>query len=112
MAFTVVQYKRFAQAQIPGTNTTLYTVPAATQDVIKSIDIVNASPSGTTISVFVVPSGGAAGPSNAIYYQQTLTPSQQLHWAGTQVMNAGDQIVVVSGAANACTITISGLEAT
>jgi hypothetical protein len=112
MSFTVVQYKRFVQTQMPTAWTNIYTTPAATQDILKSIDIVNASPQTVNVSLCIVPSGGSPGPANALFYVLTLASSAAEHWTGTQVMNAGDSIYVQCNISQSATVTASGLEAT
>lgn len=112
MAFTVVQYKRFCQAQMPTPWTSVYTVPNATQDVLKGLDLVNTN-AGTVIgSVCIVPTGGSPGAANALFFNLSMPGSSTTHWAGTQVLNAGDQIYVQANIAASITITASGLEST
>lgn len=119
MAYTNVQFKRFVQTALTSSsNTTVYTVPVNTQDVLKSIDFVaNSTAAGTyTLTVYIVPSGGSPGPSNAIFDQAFVPASAtsyggNVHWNGTQVMNAGDSIIVSTNAPPpSFGMTASGLE--
>lgn len=112
MAFTVVQYKRFVQAQSPTAWASLYTVPNATQDVLKGVDLVNTTAGAVTVSVCIVPSGGAPGAANALFFNLSIPANGNQHWSGTQVMNAGDSIYMQGSVANAVTLTASGLEST
>lgn len=112
MPFTVVQFKKFVQSLITNAQVTIYTVPAASQDVIKGIDIANSSASAVTCSVNLVPTAGAAAAGNLLFGTVTIAANSTLHWTGTQVLNTGDFISVIAGTTNVLAITVSGLEST
>jgi hypothetical protein len=112
MTFTVVQFKKFVQSTITAAQVTIYTVPGATQDVIKDIDVTNTTAAAATVSINLVPSGGSAATANLLAGTWSIPANSTVHWTGTQVLNAGDFISVISGTANACNIMVSGLEST
>lgn len=108
MAYTIVQYKRFVQAQCTTSNTTIYTVPAATQDVIKGFDVcVTAT---CTVTIYIVPNGGTVGPAYALLYLQSVSTQAPFHYSGTITMNSGDFIVASASVASTATVTFSGME--
>lgn len=112
MPFTFVQYKKFVQSAITNAQVTVYTVPAASQDVVKDLDITNTSALAVTVSVNLVPSGGTAGTANLFLATVSIPPNSTLHWTGTQVLNTGDFISVIASTTNVCNIMVSGLEST
>jgi hypothetical protein len=96
-----------AQSAIPATVTTVYTVPVKSRTWISTIDIVNTNSTATTFDVYFVPQSGTAGTGNAVFYQQTLQPKQNLQWTGIQVIDSLSTIQV-NGSATGVTIRISG----
>jgi len=112
MPFTVVQFKHFIQSLMTTTQTTIYTVPAASQDVIKNIDITNTSASPVTCSLNLVPSGGTVGAGNFLFGTVSIAANSTMHWTGTRVMNTGDFISVIAGTTNILVISVDGLEST
>lgn len=112
MTFTVVQFKKFVQSAVTNAQVTIYTVPGASQDVIKDIDITNTTGSAATVSINLVPSGGSALTANLFFALVSVPANSTVHWTGTQVLNTGDFISVISGTNNACNVMISGLEST
>lgn len=109
MAFTTIQYLRLVQVAIATAQTTQYTTPASRQDVIKDMEVCNTTGAAITVTVNVVPTGGSAGTSNAVFFQMSIPANQTLHWTGTIVMNAGD-FISTAASATGLTLTVSGLE--
>jgi len=101
MAFTVVQFIRMVAQNMPTSPTTVYTVPASRQDVIKSVDLCN-----TTAAAIVV---GMSIAGVSLFNGLNVPPGQTVHWTGTLVMNAGEVINLTSAATGVHCI-ISGLE--
>lgn len=112
MSFSLVQFKKFVQAQITNSAVPIYTCPALSQDVIKNIDITNTSAAAVTVTMNLVPAGGSVGVGNQFFPTMSIPANSIVHWTGTQVMNAGDFISVVAGTTNVCNIMVSGLEST
>lgn len=114
----IIGYK-LGQAAITAAYTTIYTVPTAstipavpvTRTFVKDITIVNTSASAIGIYVHLVPSGGTATTSNAIFYNNSLPSYTTVQWNGVQVMDAGDTIQV-KGSTTGCTVTVSGGQGT
>lgn len=111
MAFTVTQYKKFVQAAITASLTTIYTTPASSQDVLKGIDVANTTASAISVTLHLVPSGGSASATTQLFPTMSIQANSLLHWTGTQVMNTGDFIQAIASATGA-SINISGLENT
>jgi len=103
--------KRLAQSYPNATtNTTAYTTPVLTKTIVRNITICNTTANPINARVFIVPNGGAAGVSNALYYdheiQGNLTYNKNLYLI---LDTAGDTIVVYASA-QGITFTISGAE--
>ena len=110
MAYNNITPLQLAQAAMTTSYATIYTVPATTRTYVKDIDVVNTTSSTIGIYISLVPSGGTAGTSNALFYNTPLPLNTIVQWAGSQILNAGDTIQVKASAVG-CTITISGGEA-
>ncbi len=80
MAYTAV---RLGQAAIDTSASTIYTTPASTTTIVKSIDICNTTATATTIRVHLVPSGGSIGTGNAFLYDYSMAGNTFLcSWYG------------------------------
>jgi hypothetical protein len=110
MAYDVVTPVQLGQAAITVANATLYTTPASTRTFVKDLTVCNTTSSAITFNVHLVPSGGAAGTSNALFYGVSLAPNSTMQWNGVQILHAGG-FVVTSASATGLTITASGAEA-
>ena len=110
MAFNNITPLQLGQAAITTSYATIYTVPAATRTYVKDIDVVNTTSATIGIYISLVPSGGTAGTSNALFYNTPLPLNTIVQWAGSQILEEGDTIQVKASAVG-CTITISGGEA-
>jgi len=105
-----------ANVLIPATGITaaaviLYTTPALTRTLLKSIDVCNTTSGALTLRIFLVATGGSPGTTNALYYDYTVAANTTLSWRGLQVLVAGTTIQVQS-TGTGLTITASGGEAT
>jgi len=101
---------QLAQAAITTSYTTMYTTPASTRTYVKGIDVCNTTGGPISVYVSLVPSGGTAGASNAIFYNAVVPGYTTLQWSSTQVMSVGGTLQAKASAAGA-TITASGGEA-
>ena len=110
MAFQQITPVKLAQAAVTAATTTIYTVPALTRAMVKDIDLCNTTAGALTVNVHLVPSGGAAGTGNALFYGVSIAANTTLQWTGVQIMNAGDTIQV-QGSALGITASVSGGEA-
>ena len=111
MAFDVITPTKLGQAAITTGVTTLYTVPASTRTLLKELNISNTTAAAINVRVFLVPSAGAAGTTNAFLYDVSVPANNSLQYNGVQVMNAGETIQVQAASAG-LTITASGAQAT
>lgn len=105
-------YKQLAQTQIGTSAATLYTTPAATQTIIKSIRIVNTDSSPRWVKLWN--NAGAAGTTDAdLILPQTSIPAGG--WAeldSTLTMAAADTLSAQAEVASKVTITVHGAEVT
>lgn len=103
-------HKRLATSRpVLATQTTAYTAPPATKAMISSIFVCNTSSVDETLRLHVVPSGGAAGVGNAIYYDVTVRGNDTLLINAVPVLETGDFISVYA-LLGTLTFTISGME--
>lgn len=99
--------KALGDGQLAGTKGTLYTVPGATQAIIKSITLVNTSASPVTVNIYLKP--GATS--------RRITPKDLSIPAGALVeivsgytLGAGDLVEGDASAATTVDYTINGVE--
>lgn len=85
----------------------LYTSPANTETYIRDITVCNTTASAVTFYISLVPSGGTAGASNAIFYSNSLAAYTTIQWTGFQVINSGGTIQGYASSTG-CTFNISG----
>jgi hypothetical protein len=111
MAFDVITPAKLGQAAITTGVTTLYTVPSSTRTLLKEFSIANTTASAINVRVFLVPSAGSAGTSNAFLYDVSVPANNALQYNGIEVLNAGDTIQI-QAASTGLTIIASGGEAT
>jgi hypothetical protein len=111
MAFDIITPTKLGQAAITTGVTTLYTVPASTRTFFKEFTIANTTASSINVRVFLVPSAGSAGTTNAFLYDVPVPGNNALQYDGVQIINAGDTIQIQAASAG-LTITASGAEAT
>lgn len=86
---------------------TIYTVQTGTQFTLTDIEITNTSASPTNFSIYLVPSGGTAGTTNALFYNSPISGNTLVQWNGSTALSAGYTIQVSSVAATV-NIKISG----
>lgn len=111
MAFDVITPTKLGQSAITTGVTTLYTVPTSTRALLKEFSIANTTAAAINVRVFLVPSAGTAGTTNAFLYDVSVPANNALQYDGVQVMNAGETIQVQAASAG-LTITASGAQAT
>lgn len=91
------------------TNNTVYTATGVTA-IIKSIRLCNTTGSAVTVRVFMVPSGGTADETTAIYYDYSIPANSTLSDDGFHVLLASGTVQFQNGTANGVTITLNGAE--
>jgi len=91
-------YKVLGQvAPSAATATTLYTVPAATQAVISTINIVNTSTTTTdTVRVAIRPAGASLAIDDYIVYQLSLSATATFTYTSGVTLGATDVITIYS----------------
>lgn len=103
-------YKSFGrQNPAAATNTTLYTAPGSTTSILQNLHICNTNPTSDLVRVFIIPSAGAAGVSNAIIYDLLIPYGNPLQMDTLPALNTGDFIQVYS-LNGTSTFTASGIE--
>ena len=110
MTITLKQFgsDKFSQS---GAGITLYTVPASTKAIIKSIDIDALTAVAHDVSVYLVPTGQSKADEYALFKEIELPADGHLTWTGAQILDtAGDFIFVEADADNVATIIASGVE--
>jgi hypothetical protein len=90
-----------------GSYSTLYTVPSGRQMAIVDIEICNTAASPATFYISLVPVGGTAGASNAIFFAAPIAGNTTVQWTGQQVLEAGG-FVAAYASSSAVTIKVGG----
>lgn len=81
------------------TNTTLYTVPSATQAVVSTISICNQAGTSATYRIAVRPAGAAIDPKHYIVYGATVAASDSILLTLGITLAATDVITVYASSA-------------
>lgn len=87
---------------------TVYTVPAATTTVVRSVHVAN---TGAASALFTL-SIGADAAGTRLYSRILIPPGGTLDWNGLYVAVAGEIIQAFSSVADILTLTMSGIEVT
>jgi hypothetical protein len=91
-------YKVLGQSEpIALTATTLYTVPAATQAIVSTINIANLSQNADPVRVAVRPAGEALEDKHYIIYDLVLPAKSQYTLQAGITLNTTDVITIYSG---------------
>ena len=111
MAITVVNIIPRKQAE--NVQTTQYTAVNCTT-LIDKFTATNTTAANATISVNLVPNGGAAATANLVIQARAIAPGETYTFPGLigQVLKPGDFISTIAGTASALTISASGREIT
>ena len=99
-------YKVLSQGEVATSATALYTVPVATEAIIKHMDVVCTSAAKLKLWV------GGTGDGNVILPEVSLATGEFAQWDGTIALEAGQIIYGDSDVSTAITVTIYGLEIT
>lgn len=97
-----------AGAELTGTAATYYTCPASNRAIVKALSFLNKAATTVTVTVYLVPSGGAADDSTIIVDAQAIAPNES--WQCGQALN---QVLLAAGtiqalASSAAEVTIRG----
>jgi hypothetical protein len=93
---TAGNYGNGAQTLVAATNTNLYTVPAATQTVVSTINIVNTNSSTDTVRIAIRPAGAVLSSQHYIVYGLSLTAGSTFTYTSGATLGATDIITVYS----------------
>jgi hypothetical protein len=109
---TVTAKALFNPLQAQNAETTQYTAPAGTRTIIDKFTGTNTTGAAATLTIKLVPSGGAAGANNTIVSAKTLQPGETYTFPEVvgHVLNPNDFISTLAGTATAITIRASGRE--
>lgn len=99
-------YKKLYQGQLSSAAATLYTVPSATQTIIKGIRIVNTDTSDRTVKLW---HDGTAD-TNLILPATTIKAGGWGEFDGVITMETADTLSGEASVASKLTVTIYGLE--
>lgn len=102
-----VAYKILAQSLIPNAVTTIYTVPAGKQAIIKHISVVNPAGSGA-VNLTLYQNG--TGAVNQILPATSIPDGGYTESEATRTMNAGETLRALGSVNNALSITVYGAE--
>ena len=100
--------KQLADGQLPAAIGDLYTVPASTQALIKTIKAVNTNTTAETVNIYLTPSGGTA--RRIIPKALSLGAGYLLVVDDELTLEAGDKIRGDTTTAAKVDYTISGVE--
>lgn len=109
---TTVAAKRLVQGTaLTGSAVTQYTSGTSTKTVIKAANAVNTTGGAVTLTVYLVPSGGAAAAENTVIsaYSIAAGASYQCPEMINQVLEAGDFISAFASASASINFTVSGI---
>lgn len=87
---------------------TLYTVPAATKLIVRSIHVANETANSVAFTLAL----GADAVGKRLYSAMPLPANGALDWSGFMVVLTGELITGFAAVANAVTITVSGVTET
>jgi len=103
-----ITLKRLAQAALgAAASASLYAPASGKTGMLKSLTLCNTTDADVLARVHLVPSGGSASASNALFYDATVPAKSTFDWAGLHVLAAGDSLRA-SGVG--ITLTASGAE--
>jgi hypothetical protein len=102
----------FPPLQIAAAETTQYTAPAAVRTILDKFTGTNTTGGAVTITVKLVPSGGAAAASNTIVSVKSLAAGECYTFPEIvgHVLNPGDFISTLASAGASITVRASGRE--
>lgn len=110
---SVIAKSLFPPNQAPAANTTQYTANGV-RTIIDKFTGTNTTGAAATLTVFLVPSAGAAGVTNEVVAARSLAAAECYTFPEIvgHVLNPGDFLVTASGTAAAITVRASGREVT
>ncbi len=108
---------RLYQGQPAAAEATIYTAPPYTATVtqgataiVKTAILCNTTAAAATVTLYLVPSGGAAGAGTEIMAAYSVAANSTEVIDLEQYLEAGDFLAALQGTAGAVTVTISGVQ--
>jgi len=106
-------YKILGQvAPTLNTANTVYTVPAATQSVISSINICNPDSTSRTFRVAIIPSGNTLAQRHYLAYETPVAATDTITLSAGITMGANDSISVFANNSSNVSFSVFGSEIT
>ena len=86
--------------------TTVYTVPAATTTVIRSLHVANESAAAATFTVSI----GVDAAGKRVFYNTNVGIADAYDWTGNIVLATGEVVQAYASIGTALTLVVSGIE--
>lgn len=93
-------------ALLTGSAATVYTVPASTTTILRSIHVSNETGTAATLTLSI----GTDAAGKRLFTAFSVAANDVLDWSGFIVMTAAEILQAFSGTASALTLTTSGVE--
>lgn len=89
--------KRFSLAElfVGSGYTPLYAVPSDKTALLKNLTISNISGADESVTLHIVPFGGAPAAGNALLHNVTVPANAIFDWQGLHVLEPGDELLAV-----------------
>lgn len=100
--------KVLADGQVAATKTVIYTVPAATNAVIRTVAFVNVAATTETVQLYVTPSGG----TSRKFSRATIGPDEFAHEEDIGTLETGDALEAETNNATSVDFSVMGVEET
>lgn len=98
----------FGPVQLGNASAVLYTVPAGTTAVVRTMRVCNTNGTDRTLTLAI----GADAAGTRLFAQQNVPGNGSLDWASAIVLNAGETLTGYASASGSLTTTICGVEVT
>lgn len=92
--------------QLTAAAATVYTVPAATQTIVRNVHVSNSTSAPVTFTMSI----GTDAAGTRWWQPTTISANGNLVWTGFQVLNAAEVLQAYGSTASALNLTISGVE--
>lgn len=110
-AITTVTPAIFASTQLGAGDTTVYTVPGSSAAKLVKLVLTNTSGSAVTVSVSIIPAGGAVDGSHRVVSGYSLAGGDSTTVTEVEgvLLGAGDSVSINAGVAASVDVLLSGL---
>lgn len=97
---------------LTGTAATLYTAPASTTAVIRSITLCNTDSVARTVTLYLIASGGSLGALNTVLSAFSVAAGETVILDSLFVLLTGDFLQALASTTNVVSIRVDGSEVT